>query len=95
MDYKIGTNRSQIEFYSLEDLVEEDSIARVIDLFVDNIVKDRIRFKTSERGTMGRPSYPPLAMMKLYLYGYYEGVKSSRRLERLCHVNVESVKTGL
>ena len=91
MEYVIGTNRNQLEFKSLDMMVREDSPVRVIDSFVEKSLKGQITFKTSNRPVMGRPSYNPLSMIKLYLYGYMIGVKSSRKLAHLVKVNIEAM----
>lgn len=91
MEYVIGTNRNQLEFTSLDMMVREDSPVRVIDSFVEKTLKGQITFKTSKRPVMGRPSYNPLSMIKLYLYGYMIGVKSSRKLAHLVKVNIEAM----
>ncbi len=91
MEYVIGTNRNQLEFTSLDMMVREDSPVRVIDSFVEKSLKGQITFKTSKRPVMGRPSYNPLSMIKLYLYGYMIGVKSSRKLAHLVKVNIEAM----
>ena len=91
MEYVIGTNRNQLEFTSLDMMVREDSPVRVIDSFVEKSLKGQITFKTSNRPVMGRPSYNPLSMIKLYLYGYMIGVKSSRKLAHLVKVNIEAM----
>ena len=91
MEYVIGTNRNQLEFTSLDMMVSEDSPVRVIDSFVEKTLKGKISLKYSERPVMGRPSYNPLTLVKLYLYGYMSGVKSSRKLARLVKVNIEAM----
>ena len=91
MEYVIGTNRNQLEFTSLDMMVSEDSPVRVIDSFVEKTLKGKISLKYSERPAMGRPSYNPLTLVKLYLYGYMSGVKSSRKLARLVKVNIEAM----
>ena len=59
-----------------------DSPARIISAFVDEVVRGKVSFTKSERKNVGRPAFDPLSMMKLYLYGYYYGIRSSRKLER-------------
>ena len=62
---------------------------RVIDAFVDGLDVSGLRFGRSVPAATGRPPYDPRDLLKLYLYGYLNEVRSSRRLERECSRNVE------
>jgi len=77
-------------FSSLDAQVDQASIVRVIDKVVDKIyvTKNQAVEKQSEAG---RPEYPKRSLLKLYIYGYMNRVKSSRRLERECKVNIEVI----
>jgi transposase len=72
----------------LEDYVDEDNPARVIDVFVDELDLDGLGFELIPAAT-GRPAYHPATLLKLYIYGYLNRVQSSRRLEREAQRNVE------
>jgi transposase len=72
----------------LDDYVDEDNPARVIDAFVDELDLDALGFGTTPAAT-GRPGYHPGTLLKLYIYGYLNRVQSSRRLEREAQRNVE------
>jgi transposase len=72
----------------LDDYVGEESPARVIDVFVDELDLDGLGFGTTPAAT-GRPAYHPAMLLKLYVYGYLNRVPSSRRLEREAQRNVE------
>lgn len=86
----VGTDRNQIEFTSLDMLVKEDSVARIIDLFIENVVmEDETIHSAFTVKNTGRPKYPDSSMLKLYIYGYLKGIRSSRKLEEACEVNVE------
>lgn len=89
MDYIVGENRNQIQMIVLEQLVAPDSWARVIDLFVDILPIDELGFKHVKLQSEGRPPYNPATLLKLYLYGYKHSIRSSRKLEHSCKVNVE------
>lgn len=89
MDHILGADRNQLQFLSLEQLVAEDSWARVIDLFVDVLPLKELGFKHAELKKEGRPPYDPSTLLKLYLYGYKHSIRSSRKLEQSCRVNVE------
>jgi len=71
----------------LDDYVAEDSLARVMDVFVDELDLPALGF--AGRAVTGRPGYSPATMLKLYLYGYLNQVQSSPRLEREAGRNVE------
>jgi transposase len=72
----------------LDDYVDEDNPARVIDAFVDELDLAALGFATTPAAT-GRPAYHPAMLLKLYIYGYLNRVQSSRRLEREAQRNVE------
>ena len=73
-------------FVSWDDFVPEESPARQIDTFVDEM--DTSYFLFSSHDSVGRRPYNPKDMLKLYLYGNDKGVFSSRKLERECRENV-------
>lgn len=73
---------------SLEDYVDADNPARVVDVFVDELDLDELGFELIPAAT-GRPAYHPATLLKLYIYGYLNRVQSSRRLEREALRNVE------
>ena len=67
----------------------EDHLVRVIDAYVAGLDLVRLGFdKAIPKGT-GRPSYDPVDLLKRYLYGYFQRVRSSRRLEAECQRNIE------
>jgi transposase len=72
----------------LDDYVDEDNSAWVIDAFVDELDLDALGFGVIPAAT-GRPAYHPATLLKLYIYGYLNRVQSSRRLERESQRNVE------
>ena len=86
-----GTDRGQSTLLPdcLEDWICEDNPVRVIDVFVDGLDLDELRFSGVDPGATGRPSYHPSVLLKLYIYGYLNRVQSSRRLEREAGRNVE------
>ena len=89
MKYVNASDRNQIEMVSLDMMVDAESTVRLIDVFVSEYIKDVIVFKNSDKRDFGRPSFDPYAMIKLYIYGYLNGIRSSRRLARECRINVE------
>lgn len=74
---------------TLEDYVGPENPVRVIDAFVDGLALAGLGFTRVTPAETGRPGYDPRALLKLYLYGYLHRVRSSRRLERETHCNVE------
>ena len=85
-----GENRYQSTLFPerIDDYVEEDSVVRVVDVFVDRLDISGLGFKVEPADT-GRPRYHPRTMLKIYVYGYLNQVHSSRRLEREARRNVE------
>lgn len=89
MEYIPGSDRNQMQFFALEQMVPDDSWARVIDVFVDLLPLKELGFKHTALRKEGRPPYNPSLLLKLYLYGYKYSVRSSRKLEHACKVNIE------
>ena len=87
--YKSGTDRTQIGLYSLEDMVSEKAMVRVIDRFIEITDLQKLGFENTSPSHTGRPAYPPKALAKLYVYGYENSTRSSRKLERETYRNVE------
>src|SRR5208283_4812379 len=73
----------------LDDYVDKENPVRFIDAFVDSLNLEKLGFKHSVLADTGRPSYDPSDLLKLYVYGYLNQVRSSRKLEKECHRNVE------
>jgi len=84
-----GINRNQMSFFALEQLVSQDSWARLVDVFVDALPLDKLGFKHIMLEEEGRPPFHPLVLLKLYMYGYKHGIRSSRKLEHASKVNIE------
>lgn len=61
----------------------------MIDLFVDILPLKELGFKHTVLQKEGRPPYDPSLFLKLYLYGYKYAIRSSRKLEHACRVNIE------
>lgn len=74
---------------TLEDLIPADQTCRVIDAFVVRLEMQWLGFLRAEAAETGRPGYDSRDLLKLYLYGYLQQVRSSRRLEAECRRNVE------
>lgn len=89
MGYIKSDNRQQLKYFSLEDSIPEESMVRVIDRFIEVLNLERLGFTNTVPSETGRPSYPPKELTKLYVYGYENGIRSSRKLERETHRNIE------
>ena len=64
-------------------------MCRVIDAFVEKLMMSELGFERAQAAETGRPGYDPRDLLKLYLYGYLNQIRSSRRLETECRRNVE------
>lgn len=84
-----GQNRHQSYFSTLEEQVSAENPVRLIDAFVDKLDSTKIGFGKTVSKSEGRPPYAPGVLLKLYLYGYLNKIRSSRKLERECGRNVE------
>ena len=86
-----GISREQVALLpmAVEDYVGADSLPRVIDGFVKGLDLRGLGFARSESAHTGRPGYAADDLLKLYLYGYWNKIRSSRRLEAECKRNLE------
>jgi len=91
MGYVGGQSRGQAKLFPvvLADLVPEDHPVRVIDAFVAGLDLGPLGFAKAQPAATGRLPYDSDDLLRLYLYGYLNQVRSSRRLERECGRNVE------
>ena len=89
MGYIQGVDRNQARIVTLDSMVAEDSSARLIDAFVDSLDLEGLGF--GPPAAEGRPAYDPRSLLKLYVWGYRKGVRSSRRLAAACRENVEAM----
>lgn len=91
MGFIQGEGRGQGTLFPvrLDDLIPEDHVCRVIDAFVGRLDIERLGFIRAEAAETGRPGYDPRDLLKLYLYGYLQQIRSSRRLEAECQRNIE------
>jgi transposase len=83
------TDRHQFSMIALEEMVHQDSYARLVDLFVEALPLDKLGFVHVKHESQGRPPYHPAVLLKLYMYGYRHGLRSSSKLHQACLVNVE------
>ena len=92
MKYIKGQNRTQIILFpvSLDDAVNAENEIRLIDLFVDSLKLEVFGFRVDHIEN-GRPAYHPADLLKLYIYGYLNKMRSSRDLEKECRRNIEVI----
>ena len=81
MHFIQGNDRKQTQLFpiSMEEAIDQDNEVRVIDLFVDGINLQDFDF-TIKVSSEGRPAYHPRDLLKLFIYGYLNRIRSSRKL---------------
>ena len=86
-----GEDREQQILFpeTINDYADENSAVRVIDAFVNSLDLEALRFKRSQPKAPGRPPYDPKDLLKLYVYGCMNRIRSSRRLEAENKRNLE------
>lgn len=90
MKWITGTPRHQMTLFStcLDDMIEQDNEVRLMDQFVNTLPLGSYGFDDQALED-GRPKYHPSLLLKIYIYGYMNRIRSSRELERACRINVE------
>src|SRR5271165_760217 len=93
MTHIAGFGREQLLLLpeAVDDYVGADNPVRFIDAFVDGLDLTAAGFARVEAKATGRPGYAPGDLLKLYIYGYLNRVRSSRRLEREAQRNIEVI----
>ena len=91
MAYRYGDRKQRILFpQSIDEYISQDAPVRAYDVFVDALDFDQLGIKV-EPHKVGCPQYDPKIMLKLLVYGYSYGVRSSRKLERETHYNLSFI----
>jgi transposase len=90
MKFIHGQNRNQINLFpvSLDQGIDSDNEVRIIDLFVESLSIKDYGFRT-DFPENGRPAYHPADLLRLFIYGYLNKIRSSRDLEKECKRNIE------
>lgn len=93
MGYIEGANRHQILLFpeSIDEYISENNSVRVIDEYIEQLDIQELGFKKAVCPSIGRPPYNPKDLLKLYIYGYLNRVRSSRRLEHEALRNIEVI----
>ena len=91
MEYQQGQDREQLSLYTtcLDDMIPQDNSVRLIDQFVNLLDLSEMGFQTI--ASQGRPPYDPADLLKLFIYGYMNQMRSSRRLEKEAYRNIEVI----
>jgi len=90
--YKQGLNRKQQLMFppSLDELVEEDNVVRAIEEYVNILDISKLNIKTKRSLIKdGQPAFHPRLLLKVYIYGYLNKIRSSRKLELEINRNIE------
>jgi transposase len=87
MPYIKTFDRDQMMYCSWDSFVKQQSLARIIDAFVNSL--DLAALDVKEAANEGRPAYDPRGLFKLYIYGNRKGIRSSRKLQESCETNLE------
>jgi len=90
MDFIKGFDRNQLIMMDFEANVAQDSWARVVDWFVDTLPMNELGFNDILQAE-GRPPYKASDLLKLLMYGYKNQLRSSRKLEAACKINIEVI----
>ncbi len=88
MQHITGTDRNQTSFTTLETQIAANNPVRVIEAFAEKLDLQKMHFNTQIKAEGRRPFHPKM-FLKLYLYGYLNRVRSSRKLETECRRNIE------
>src|SRR5438045_547420 len=93
MSYLRGPDRHQAELLpaTVEEYVPSEAPVRFIDAFAEGLDFQTLGFKQAQPASTGRPGYHPGDMVRLYLYGYLNRIRSSRRLEAEASRNLEVI----
>ena len=92
MQYIKGMPRGQLVLFNtfLDQIISEDQPVRFIDAYVDGLDLYKLGFKIPELRT-GTPPYNPELFVKIYIYCYFEKIRSSRKIEKECRRNQELI----
>lgn len=88
-----GFSRDQISFQllSLDELIDQENPVRAIDAFVDSLCLADLGIKDYQKHRPGQQPYERKDLLKLFIYGYFNKIRSSRCLETECKRNIELI----
>lgn len=82
--------RNQITmFSSLDESIDKNNVVRIIDEIIDYMKLKNSDFYKNLETVLGRPKHNPILLLKLYIYCYFNGIRSSRKIEKECSRNIE------
>lgn len=87
--YKQNECRYQAQIVSYDDMVAMDAEVRVLELIVEKLDIGSLGFRYTQTRQTGRKPYDAVDMFKLYAYSYFNGIRSSRKIEKECKRNIE------
>jgi transposase len=93
MSFIEGSARDQVSLLppSVDDYVAPEALVRVVDAFVASLNPPELGFGRTVAAATGRPGYHPGDMLRLYVWGYLNQIRSSRHLERACVRDLEAL----
>jgi len=93
MGYIEGQDRNQIILFpeSIDEYVSDNNAIRIIDEYIEQLDLEGLHFNRAATPSLGRPPYHPKDLLKLYIYGYFNRIRSSRRLEQEAIRNLEVI----
>ena len=88
---KEGFRTAPLFHCGLDEIIGVDNETRLVDAFVNSLDIEAMgfRIKEKQKTDAGPPEYNPSDLLKIYIYGYLNRVRSSRQLERCCQINIE------
>lgn len=91
MSYITGQDRCQLTLFpkTIDEYISQENPVQVIDVFIENLDLGKAGFKRAKPAKDSRPAYSPKDLLKLYVYGYFNKIRSSRKLMIECRRNVE------
>lgn len=93
MAYVSGFDRTQTALFpvSVDEMIDEKNVVRLVEIYINGLDLKKLGFQKAVANDEGRPCYDPADLLKLYLYGYLNRIRTSRLLERECKRNVELI----
>ena len=92
MNYIQGTPRDQLFLFNscLENIIKEDHIVRIMEAYIESLDLKKLGFRMPEL-RCGKPPYRNQLLLKIYVYCYFERIRTSRRMEKECNRNQELI----
>jgi transposase len=92
MHYKDHQDRYQIMMLSYDSMISQDNPVRLLDVMCRNFVESNLDlFFEKGKNKKGRKAYSPVSLLNLLVYGYFNGISTSRKLEKESHRNIELI----